>query len=53
MILGIDVAKEKVDVALFKEKQFIASGQFHNNLSGCKKLSKWLENKGAEQVWGF
>ncbi len=51
MILGIDVAKEKVDVALFEEKQFIASGQFDNNQSGFKKLNKWLENKEAEQVW--
>ena len=50
MILGIDVAKEKVDVALFKGKQFIASGQFDNTPAGFKKLSKWLKNKGAGQV---
>lgn len=51
MILGIDVAKEKVDVALFNDKQFIAAGQFDNTLSGFKKLSNWLKNKGVEQVW--
>ncbi len=51
MILGIDVAKEKVDVALFKDKQFIASGQFSNTLSGFKKLDKWLKHKDSDQVW--
>jgi len=30
MILGIDVAKAKIDVALFDDKQFIAAGQFDN-----------------------
>ena len=45
MILGIDVAKEKVDVALFKDKQFIAAGQFDNTPTGFKKLSKWLKHK--------
>ena len=51
MILGIDVAKEKVDVALFKDKQFIASGQFDNTLAGFKKLSAWLKNKETGPVW--
>jgi len=49
--LGIDVAKEKVDVALFNDKQLIGSGQFNNKPAGFKKLSKWLRNQGAEQVW--
>lgn len=48
MILGIDVAKAKVDVALFDAKQFIAAGQFDNNPAGFKKLGKWLKSKGAE-----
>jgi len=51
MILGIDVAKEKVDVALFKNKQFIAAGQFDNTPVGFKKLSTWLKHKEAGQVW--
>ena len=51
MILGIDVAKAKVDVALFDDKQFIAAGQFDNKSTGFKKLSKWLTHKGAEPVW--
>lgn len=52
MILGIDVAKAKVDVALFDDKQFIAAGQFDNKPDGFKKLAKWLKGKGAEPVWG-
>lgn len=51
MILGIDVAKEKIDVALFNDKQFIASGQFSNTPTGFKKLSKWLKHKDVTQVW--
>lgn len=45
MILGIDIAKEKFDVALYSDKEFIASGSFRNNFSGFKKLSKWLSKK--------
>ena len=51
MILGIDVAKKKIDVALFNDKQFIASGQFNNTPAGFTKLSKWLNHKGVGQVW--
>jgi len=51
MILGVDVAKDKVDVALFDGKQCIVSGQFNNTLAGFKKLVKWLGNKGSKQVW--
>jgi len=51
MILGIDVAKEKVDVTLFKGKQCLASGQFDNRPVGFAKLSKWFRSKGAEHVW--
>ena len=49
-ILGIDVSKDKVDVALFQGKKSIASGQFANSRTGFKKLSKWLKNKEAGQV---
>jgi transposase len=51
MILGIDVAKDKVDVALFDHKQFIAAGQFDNKPTGFKKLNQWLKHKNAEPVW--
>jgi len=50
MILGIDIAKEKFDVALYKDKQLIATGQFANTPAGFKKLSKWLKNKAAVQA---
>lgn len=51
MILGIDVSKDKVDVALFDGKQSLGSGQFANTKAGFKKLNKWLRNKEAGQVW--
>lgn len=51
MILGVDVAKDKVDVALFDGKQALGSGQFANTAAGFKKLNKWLSNKGTGQVW--
>jgi len=51
MILGIDVSKDKVDVALFDGKQAMGSGTFTNTVAGFKKLSKWLNNKKADQVW--
>ncbi len=51
MILGIDIAKKKFDVALYKGKKLIATGQFDNTPAGFKKLSKWLKNKAADQVW--
>lgn len=51
MILGIDIAKEKFDVALYKDKQRISTGQFANNPAGFKKLSQWLKNKSTGQVW--
>ena len=51
MILGIDVAKAKIDVALFDDKQFIAAGQFDNTPAGFKKLGKWLKHKNTEPIW--
>ena len=51
MILGVDVSKDKVDVALFDGKQAKGSGLFANTGAGFKKLSKWLSNKGAGSVW--
>ena len=51
MILGIDIAKDKFDIALYQDKELIATGQFNNSPAGFKKLSKWLKNKTADQVW--
>lgn len=51
MILGIDIAKDKFDVALHQDGQLIASGQFDNTPTGFKKLSTWLKNKTAQSVW--
>jgi len=51
MILGVDVSKDKVDVALFEGKQGMGSGQFANTVAGFKKLNKWLNHRGAGQVW--
>ena len=45
-ILGIDVAKEKVDVVLLREGQRLG-GQFDNTPSGFAKLVRWL-NKHAK-----
>ncbi len=51
MILGIDVAKDKVDVALFDGKQAMGAGEFANTPVGFKKLSKWLKHKGGDEIW--
>ena len=50
MILGIDIAKEKFDIALYQGKELVATGQFANSAIGFKKLSQWLNNKAAGQV---
>jgi transposase len=50
MILGIDIAQEKFDLALYQGKELVATGQFANNEAGFKKLSKWLNNKATGQV---
>ena len=44
MILGIDIAKDKFDIALCQDNQVIASGQFDNRSAGFKKLSKWFRH---------
>jgi transposase len=41
-ILGIDVAKDKVDVCLVVEGKAPQSGVFENTLTGHTKLRKWL-----------
>lgn len=46
-ILGIDVAKDKLDVALYRNKQY-QLGQFSNDAAGFAKLHKWLTKKQAQ-----
>lgn len=50
-ILGIDIAKESFDVALYSGKKLLSSGEFSNSPAGYKKLSKWLDNQGVKIVW--
>jgi transposase len=49
--LGIDIAKETFDVALFHGKTIIASGHFDNTSTGFKQLQKWLKKKKATLIW--
>lgn len=51
MILGIDIAKNKFDVALFQGKRRVARGQFTNNAAGFKKLNRWLKSQTPDPVW--
>ena len=51
MILGIGIAKEKFDVALFSERTLLSSGTFKNDFTGYKKLCRWLSNYAAQSVW--
>ena len=50
-ILGIDISKDKYDVALSKDNQIIAKSQFTNNLPGFKRLSTWLKKRDTNVVW--
>lgn len=50
MILGVDVSKDKVDVALFEGKEKLGSGTFDNSGAGFKKLGKWLKKKGEGET---
>lgn len=47
--LGIDIAKEKIDVHLIQE-QGVSSGQFENGVQGYKQMEKWLKKRGVEQM---
>jgi transposase len=51
MILGIDIAKDKFDVALHQDGKIIVSGQFDNTPAGFKKLRAWLKKKAGQSVW--
>ena len=49
--LGLDVAKEKLDVALLRPEHKPQHGVFDNNATGFKKLLRWLKKHKCEQVW--
>ena len=49
IILGIDVAKLKLDVALFREGKFITK-QFDNSPSGFQLLQAWLHSLHLKPV---
>ena len=48
-ILGIDIAKRKVDVALIFENKTLTK-QFDNSLKGFKLLAAWLKSLNLAQV---
>ena len=48
-ILGIDISKAYFDVYLSDGKAS-TSGQFANEASGFKKLSKWLQQRQVKTV---
>lgn len=49
-ILGIDVAKAKLDIALRRPNGKFRSKVVPNTLDGFNKLSEWLNKQGAENV---
>ena len=51
MILGIDIAKDSFDVALYENGTVLGSGQFTNKPAGFKKLNTWLKKKTTQPVW--
>jgi transposase len=46
-VVGIDVSKDKLDVAIRSAK---AAASFTNNARGCQELLKWLAQRGAGKV---
>jgi transposase len=49
VVLGIDIAKRKFDVALLKEKKYYHK-VFENNEEGFKRLEAWLAQHQVEKV---
>lgn len=47
-ILGVDIAKDKLDCCLIGGQQGRLDGQFDNNLRGFKQLGRWLKKAGVE-----
>ncbi len=51
LMIGIDIAKEKFDVALFQGKELLATRKFANHEAGFQQLSRRLTRQSADQVW--
>jgi transposase len=49
VVLGIDIAKKKFDVALLRDGKF-RTKVFDNSPSGFTALKEWLVRQGADQV---
>lgn len=49
-VLGIDVSKDKVDVALFLSESQRMSATFDNDKQGFKQLQRWLLDQGQAHV---
>jgi len=47
--LGIDISKDKVDVALYQEDRY-RNGTFSNDDDGYRRLSKWLKKQKAKEA---
>lgn len=47
--LGIDISKDKFDVALFDSEQY-QLGTFHNNKKGYQSLINWLKKRQAKSA---
>ena len=50
--LGIDVSQAQLDVALVRADQPTVSGVFTNDLTGWKKLHRWLQKHAHDSVHG-
>ena len=53
--VGIDVSKEKLDVAMLFNGNIVASGEFVNDKSGGRAILKWAKKKlerGSELIFG-
>ena len=48
--LGIDIAKDKVDVCLLDEEGQAGHETFANSKSGINKLQRWLKQHGAQRA---
>jgi len=48
-ILGIDIAKEKFDVALLRGEK-VTTGRFSNTTAGFGMLKRWLAKHGTDRV---
>jgi transposase len=49
--LGIDISKDKLDVALWQEGRY-QQATFSNEKEGYRRLAKWLKKRNAKgAVW--